>query len=183
MKTIYYIEFDLDERKALIFHLDTRKRDIDSRFFRQNKPLPPDWEWPPFIKEGRRKLPKRDFAYVWGKKTLLLMQETAWQLTNKPLLASGQSWPVTIRETPYHICHPWHEIPAGWKRNESGDFKFWFDPIALTGQYPLFQASDTYVLFTISTPELREQGLDFEYIVRENNLTGLEFHKVWESED
>lgn len=183
MKTIYHIDFDLDERKSLCFFIDTPKRCIERSFFQQNEPLPPDWEWPKFTKDGRGKLPKRDFAYVWGQDTLLLMQEAAWQLTSKPLLASGQCYPVTINDVPYHICYPWHRLPGDWERTESGDYKLRFDPIAFTGQYPLFQHSETYVLFTISTPELREKGLDFEYIVRENGLTGLTFHKKWESED
>lgn len=178
--TLYEVEFDLDE-KYMEYDLDLPES-IDPAVFQRNLPLRNNWKWPRFDKEGGRKSIKADFVRVTSIDQLLIMEEAVWQLVNKPLIASGQCYVVKIGCVPHHISFPWHMFRGGWK--EEGDGKnFWVDPKAFRGQYPLFQIEHCFNLFALSTPELRREGLDFEYLVRENHLSGLTFKKEWESAD
>lgn len=192
---IYQVSHDSSEKHAVYF-MDLPFEAIDYGFWCKNEPLPEDWVWPPLETEARRRKMEPDIPYLWSWHKLLLVTEKAWDIVKKPLLASGQYQPISRGNKSYHIVFPWHVIfPKGvvevtrcgidtvFENIDKSTWEF-DDPDFLSGRYPVFQIpnEDNY-LFTISSPELREKGLDFEYLARENKLTGLEFKKVWESHE
>lgn len=185
--TIYAVEFEMEDEstgKEYSTYEDNFPEDFDDQIFCQNKPLPDDWKWPRFKKTRGVKLVTPDFPYIFGYDCLLLMKENVWKIVEKTLTASGQCYSLSIGMFRHYICFPWRVFSLDVEKDpQTGDFRHIFEPKVFDGQYPLFQTDSDNVLYTISSPNLRKAGLDFEYIVRENGLTGLTFEKVWESEE
>lgn len=188
---IYRIEWENPD-KYLSYMCDFKN--VDFRTFMKGEPLPDSWKFPTLEKEKHCKLIDVDFPFIFNCYQFLLMNENTWQIVNKPLIASGQYYSISINDKPHRICFPWHVVNC--VNNNETDHNSYvfktkllgstylhpFDPTVLDCHFPLFQFERDIALFAIESAELRKEGLDFKYLVRKHKLTGLIFRKVWESD-